>query len=302
MLQLWRKRWFQVLCGLIVVGVLLSYISISNYVETSPEFCGLCHKARQEFRLWGDSDHRRIICQKCHHVNKKTSLAMLRKYVFENRPADPLLKTNGHGGKVTANACAACHLSHDSKWPQIEASAGHRVHLQNAKLDCLRCHARSIHSFDGALDTCAECHESQSNRRQGMQRLHCMACHNFLTHEKSLKPSTRICIDCHQSRGITDPTAAMTHFSCQVCHKPHSNERVAADVCISCHNTEKKHGLHSIPQHSQCTDCHKAHTWSTTKKDCFSCHKEKYCKDATNPDGCWSCHAFPWHQDLKDVP
>lgn len=299
--QLWRRRWFQVFCGISVLGILACYFSISHYVETSPNFCGLCHKPRQEYRLWGDSDHRRIICQKCHHVNKKTSLAMLRKYVFEKRSPNPKGKSDGHGGKVEGSACASCHLSHDLKWPQVAASAGHRVHLQKAKIDCLRCHARSIHSFDGALDSCAECHERESKRKLGMQRLHCMACHNFLTRKDTLKPSNRICVDCHQSRGMGEKTAAMTHFSCQVCHQPHSDEPVAASACIGCHTTEKGQGLHSTPQHSQCTVCHKAHTWSTTKKDCFSCHLEQYCREAKTKDGCWSCHPFSWSQEEKAV-
>jgi len=79
-----------------------------------------------------------------------------------------LARTHGLAGKspagkkthaeVEVGACAACHLSHDGRWPQIAGSRGHRIHVESQKIACVRCHAAGVHGFEPVTESCRACH------------------------------------------------------------------------------------------------------------------------------------------------
>ena len=65
---------------------------------------------------------------------------------------------------VPNRTCAECHIEGDpERWRVIANSVGHRVHLESSELDglqCVECHATSIHEFAPIDQTCAQsgCH------------------------------------------------------------------------------------------------------------------------------------------------
>ena len=69
-----------------------------------------------------------------------------------------------HGG-VEIGSCAQCHFSHDPRWPQVGGSRGHRIHYEEHKIACVRCHAASMHGFEPIAERCAECHPGHAVRR-----------------------------------------------------------------------------------------------------------------------------------------
>ena len=54
----------------------------------------------------------------------------------------------GSTREVEVGACASCHFSHDPRWPQVGGSRGHRIHYEEKKIACVRCHAASMHGFE----------------------------------------------------------------------------------------------------------------------------------------------------------
>lgn len=287
-----------VLYGLLpaaLIGLALAYNSLVDYVQNDPGFCTQCHETQTQYVLWTKGEHHNIVCQSCHHETRKEALDVLRKFVLEGKSGDELIKgEGGHDPKVPVDSCAHCHLSHDRNWPQVGGSIGHRVHVTKAGVSCLRCHARSIHKFRTARDACVECHEQQVRNAKGMERLHCLGCHNFLSREETMKPSRRVCLDCHRSSGILDPdfpqNAPMARLACWGCHLPHAPSGPSQVPCASCHDQMERHGLHSVPDHQRCIDCHAPHTWKTERASCLQCHDDK--TDHNPGKDCWSCHSM----------
>ena len=276
----------------LVISCVWAWNTFTDFVERDPGFCALCHETRQQYVLWVQSEHRDVVCQDCHHQTPSEALGVIRQYVFSGRGGDAAGGGASHKPKVAMASCAACHLQHDRRWPEISNSIGHRLHVVDAKIDCLRCHARSMHSFDVTLESCRDCHEEQVHAAAGMEKLHCLACHNFLDTADTLRPSSRICDECHRSEGIGSSAfpanAPMAKLPCWACHRPHAAEGASDVTCGSCHEEVERLGLHATPGHAKCADCHAAHTWTTKRRQCTSCHKDMVSHRADKP--CWSCH------------
>jgi hypothetical protein len=294
------KRFFRplilyLLIPALLVAITASYVSFVDFVERDPGFCAQCHETRSEYTLWTKSEHRNIVCQECHHQSRREGLEVLFRFVARGEQVKGAGETDKfHSPQVPINACARCHVRHDKNWPQIDRSEGHRVHVEKGGVSCMRCHARSIHKFAGAIDACAECHEARALQTSGMERLHCVACHNFLTQEETIKPARRICLECHQSSGILHrafpENAPMATFACWACHRPHKDEHAEDVACTTCHDQMERQGLHRRPEHADCIRCHEAHGWVTARKQCTACHRPMVSHFAHK--ACWSCHSF----------
>ena len=107
-----------------------------------------------------------------------------------------------------------------------------------------------------------------------MTRLHCFACHEFLTTEPGLRPTRRDCLRCHTAQGIHAPMGdhgGAMEMACASCHKPHAATRPGRrSACTSCHKEMKKGGLHRRAGHQRCIDCHKPHTWKAEEPACLA--------------------------------
>lgn len=288
-----RRRLAQLafaLLALLVLGAAYGAARLKRYVDTDPGLCAQCHRSSPEFALWLKGSHRTVACQRCHHATPQEGLAMLRAFLAGKSPD----AATAHG-KVEVGACAACHLSHDPRWPQIEGSRGHRIHVVKAGIACVKCHAASVHGFEPVVASCKGCHGEHLVRVSGMEKLHCFACHNFLSTDPGLRPTRRDCLRCHQAQGVLPARFAddaPMQFDCGACHKPHARTDAEELVaCQSCHRQMVRAGLHALPGHARCGDCHPAHLWRTEpRKACHRCHGGA----ASHAKGlpCAACHTF----------
>ncbi len=281
------KTLLAALAMLATAAVVLGVVRLKAFVDEDPRLCATCHQASPEFALWMRGSHRSVACQRCHHSRPEEGVAMLGAFIAGKKPT-------AHA-QVQIGACAECHFSHDPRWPQVGGSRGHRIHYEERKIACVRCHAASMHGFEPIAAKCAECHPGHSIGLAGMQGLHCFACHDFLSDEPGLRPTRRDCMRCHTAQGIHAPVSehggAMT-ISCASCHKPHARAGETLVACTACHAREaiEKGGLHASKGHARCVDCHPPHTWRAAPDDCARCHAGAAAHAAGR--ACSACHSF----------
>jgi hypothetical protein len=204
-------------------------------------------------------------------------------------------KPKGQHAEVEVGACAGCHFSHDPRWPQVGGSRGHRIHYEEKRIACVRCHAASMHGFEPVASKCQECHGEHAVGVAKMQALHCFACHEFLTNEPGLRPTRHDCLRCHTRQGIRAPMkehGAPMEMSCAACHKPHARDGKTLADCAECHHPAQmaKGGLHAKAGHRRCLDCHKPHTWTPEKDACKGCHARA--TEHARGKTCRECHSF----------
>jgi hypothetical protein len=273
---------------LVAAGVYGGY-RLKRFVDSDPRLCAQCHRSSPEFSLWAGGTHKSVACQRCHHSTPEQGLAMLRAFVAGRSPGGQ--KTHA---PVEIGACAHCHLSHDANWPQVGGSRGHRIHYQEQKIACVTCHAEGVHGFHPLTESCKKCHGEHTIRAQGMAKLHCFVCHDFLSKDPGLLPTRRDCLRCHRAEGVHPARFAddaPMQFDCGVCHKPHAEDgKGAVASCSGCHTDIGASGLHGKPDHSDCRKCHAPHVWRATRKGCQACHPGA--EAHAESKGCTACHGF----------
>jgi hypothetical protein len=280
--------------GWAIAGGLLALLLVlwggwrfKRYVDSDPGLCAQCHRASPEFALWNKGSHRGVACQRCHHSTPEQGVAMLRAFLAGRQPG-----ARTRHAEVKLGSCAACHLSHDPRWPQIEGSRGHKVHVDKAGVECVRCHAQAMHGFAPAVDACRSCHGEHAVRAVGMQPLHCFACHNFLSRDEGLRPARADCLRCHRENAVHPARfseAAPMQFDCAACHHPHARSLAEERIpCLGCHPGVPAAGLHAPAGHRRCADCHGAHLWKSGDARCGGCHAAPHAKGKS----CATCHGF----------
>lgn len=261
-----------------------------NYVENDPSFCKSCHTMVKAWDRWSTSEHSKVQCHACHESSPIDSAEQIIKYTA-NRPNE----VNKHA-VVTDEACAKCHESHDPKWKQIADTAGHKVHVEEQNLACIKCHALTVHRFAAPTEICLACHSDQKVKMTKMAELHCLDCHNYLSENSPLRPTRSTCLDCHEKvpnqLHVTWPADAPMRFLCSQCHLPH--QQVTPSVqCLNCHKDQQTKGLHAGKTHAAtpCDTCHKPHEWNVkTRDNCTLCHADR--KTHNVGTVCQSCHDF----------
>jgi hypothetical protein len=272
---------------LAALAIAAGFVRFKRFVDEDPRLCATCHRSSPEFALWTGSSHRGVACQRCHHASPAEGVAMLRAFVAGRSPA-------GSHADVEVGACAKCHLSHDPRWPQVGSSRGHRIHAEQQKIACVRCHATSVHGFEPVSARCVECHGAHAVRVPGMAKLHCFACHDFLSTEPGLRPTRRDCLRCHAAQGVGAPFAehgGPMEMACAACHKPHAKDgEPTLAACTGCHAQMARGGLHARAGHARCVECHRPHLWKAEEADCTRCHA----RAAGHAAGkrCVECHPF----------
>jgi hypothetical protein len=173
-------------------------------------------------------------------------------------------------------------------------SRGHRIHFEKSGIACVTCHAEGMHGFHPLTEACKKCHGSHTIRAQGMAKLHCFVCHDFLSPDPGLLPTRRDCLRCHRSEGVHPARfaeGAPMQFDCGTCHKPHAATPADAIAsCTACHVVAETAGLHARHARQGCTACHLPHLWVAGKPECLRCHAgaEKHAESRK----CATCHAF----------
>jgi len=274
--------------ALALLALGLGLLRFKRFVDEDPRLCATCHRASPEFALWMGGSHKDVSCQRCHHSTPEQGVAMLRAFLAGKKP-------KGKHAEVVVGACASCHFSHDPRWPQVGGSRGHRLHYEQHKISCVSCHAASMHGFEPIAEKCQGCHPGHAVGVAGMQKLHCFACHEFLTHEPGLRPTRRDCMRCHTAQGIHAPMndhGAPMEMACAACHRPHRPPGETLAACTECHQpgAMARGGLHVRAGHQACLECHRPHLWAPEPADCRRCHARAEGHAAGK--ACTDCHSF----------
>jgi hypothetical protein len=325
----WRpavKLGFFLAIGVIVlVTGLLSYKSY-DYVMTDSRFCTGCHIFMPPGQVVEVADtgdytlisqlsgkHDTLNCHTCHEFHALSEARKMVLWMSGVRYSKETTEKHGAPahGYVPRNICESCHKQGAAKktWQAIEATAGHRLHLQSdsasGKLmsgsECLSCHARTAHVFQPTDSTCTQrgCHFSDSTRIQlgKMSKatgLHCIVCHEFTrtvpalasldSATNTLRPAREECLSCHSMQTVLpDFNAAKDPHvgQCGVCHNPHTQGTPEAAIksCASaqCHADWKEVPFHVGANHrkvaQQCETCHTPHAARVDASDCEGCHQ-----------------------------
>jgi hypothetical protein len=234
-----------------------------DYTMNNPAFCRSCHTMEEAWTRWETSEHRTVNCHSCHEASIIESARQVITFVVRQP------RRVGRHAVVPAEVCARCHESDDVRWRQVEATAGHKVHAGQRRIECVVCHAPSIHRFTPPTGVCGACHVAQTSgervvRIRAMADQHCITCHEFLRPDSPLRPERRTCLECHRvipGGAALFPANAPMQFACGQCHKPHErNQPVIA--CRACHEKPRA-DVHPEPvlQSTACTVCHVPHRW-----------------------------------------
>lgn len=309
MKRLWQ--WIQRLPAL-WAGVLIVAVAVAiggaglymyetyDFVQHDNEFCLTCHLMEEPYERFAQSAHRDLGCKACHQPTFAARTAMALTQVTEN--PDSL---SAHA-EVPNERCAECHIEGDpEKWRIIENTAGHEVHLASddpslAGLQCVECHATSIHEFAPTNRTCgqADCHPDVRVElgRMGQLTIHCVACHEFaqpvdetagtgeLAASGPLAPQREECLSCHQMRQMLGdlPDDEPHGAQCGLCHNPHEQTR-PEDAIATCTNSgcharadtiDTFHHQRASIDLQACANCHRAHTFRVDEENCLSCHED----------------------------
>jgi hypothetical protein len=291
------SRWLTAAGVVVLLGGSYGGYRMYWYTEHDPRFCKSCHLMQDAWDRWLVSEHNKLDCHQCHHTTKLEGMRQLWLYITQ-RPTE----VPPHA-PVPPDVCKDCHGSGDRKWRQVLATTGHQVHVQQQKLKCLDCHAKSLHRFSAPTNVCRSCHETKV-KMAGMDDLHCTSCHSFLTQEQSLVPTRGTCLWCHSQPGHTHvefgPDSPM-QFGCAMCHDPHNSDPFLQHLrkrCRTCHPKEAKTVTMLGPKHRDCLTCHRPHTWTVDDGRCRSCHERdlegvaahRVERHKTAELGCTKCH------------
>jgi hypothetical protein len=269
--------------GFVVVAAIIGgLLGFRHYVTTSPGFCQTCHDVAPEMATWIQGKHHDLYCQQCHHQDLRQSFGILTTYLTGGASPRP-------HSRVTVESCTGCHAQKDTRWKNISASIGHRIHHDRAQLPCVQCHGREMHFGQPARETCSQCHAGKFSGGPH-ESAHCLACHNFLSTDEVIVPTRADCLRCHEGLGrpLRISAEAPMKFACGTCHRPHRDTK--AVPCSDCHEPRDLTGLHSRTGHDDCGSCHKPHDWKATPANCAECHR----MPKTHYPGrtCTSCHGF----------
>jgi len=272
-----------------------------DYVQHDNDFCVSCHLMQEPANLFAASAHAGLGCKACHQPTLMARSQMALTQIVEN-PDD----IAAHA-EVPNELCAGCHIEGDpDRWRLVASSAGHKAHLESDDpvlegLQCVECHATSLHEFAPVDKTCAQagCHQDKKILLAGMSNLtiHCSACHNFLAPtgaaapdavqpgsvESALLPDREECFSCHAMRSLVRMPEPDPHQGvCSSCHNPHeqTTPEEAVETCTDsgCHTQ----AADLSPMHKDmqpgvledCTYCHKAHDFKVDGGRCMDCHQD----------------------------
>jgi predicted CXXCH cytochrome family protein len=255
-----------------------------NYSSTSKD-CSSCHQ--QDYNATTNPNHLTAgfpaTCTTCH-----TSTAAWKPATFSHSTF-PL--TLGHAAK----ACIDCHKT------------GNYTAISK---DCYTCHQQTYtattnpnHVTSGFSTACATCHTTNPAWKPA-------TFNHIATFPLTLGHAGRTCVECHKSGTYTS-----TPKDCYSCHQldytastnPNHITAGMPTVCTTCHTTSPGWKPATFSHTSfpltlghagrTCLDCHKGGNYTSTPKDCYSCHQQAYTA-TTNPNHitagipttCTTCH------------
>ncbi len=182
------------------------------------------------------------------------------------------------------------------QWAEFRTSAGHRVHVERAKLPCASCHDLSRGGFSApGPEVCRSCHEKQADHAHrggaGADATSCFTCHAFAPGVAEPK-----CIGCHdRPHGQAAAIGPHATTDCTACHRLHESPSIVPADCTHCHDERAtEHAAHAGSK--SCLDCHRPHAPAAAALEtCSSCHAQPagpHPADHASCTGCHQPHAF----------
>lgn len=265
-----RKQKLILFLFLLIIAGGVSYAGYRtyNYIEHNPGFCASCHLMNKAWNAWASGPHQTVSCKACHKQD-----ILKRSLMLWNWAINKTEEVQSHTS-LDKKVCEKCHLSQKENWKQVGETAGHRLHVKKANLQCLACHFPSLHVFKPKVEDCERCHSNSRVNIGGMQDFHCTTCHDFLAkgkQAKSIMPTRDTCLACHQEmqmKNETFPVDGPMVFNCSDCHKLHTKPFIKSSDCLSCHTeilVSKDHFERKTL--TICTKCHKPHDWTAKRWD-----------------------------------
>ena len=313
-----------VVAGLFVAGF-LGYHSF-KFVNNDNRFCTGCHIfvprgvtiARPDTGSYSlvnllEGKHDTLSCHACHELKPMKEAVKMVYWMSGIRDT-----TIPPHARVPEDVCAKCHVRGPAQksWQNIVATAGHRTHLESdslkGKVECLTCHAYTIHHFVPESETCAQagCHTDVKIKLGKMAQqteLHCTLCHRFTagvpalatrdSAAQTLVPNIKQCLACHQMTklvGEFEPANDPHNGRCGDCHNPHTqtvaNQALKTCTTAGCHADWRRVPFHTGATHraveGQCETCHVPHAARVDASDCVGCHtrvRERFPSGKFNP-------------------
>jgi hypothetical protein len=203
----------------------------------------------------------------------------------------------------------------DPAWSFARDVTGHRVHVIEQKVECVKCHAPSANKMGPVTpDRCIACHQKEGHiehasgeavKRFGAgTKAVCTACHAFTLEgarreEALLKEPPRIALD----GGGGAPSYAVESYEASDCKRCHASAQGqlapvtektvhGSQPCLSCHQPHE-----GPPKSAPCSDCHKeistthASAGKSLIETCSTCHEHRHAPAKDAVATCAACHA-----------
>jgi len=211
--------------------------------ETVVLACTSCHRqARADDMLHAPKKVECVQCHRPHDFNAPNCQSCHERQTAQTMSASghkvcSACHTTPHTPKVTAGACATCHVAeYESANPGHKACAScHQPHSGNRlpTARCSNCHKEKLAMIHGRIDGgCASCHRPHGPRGKA-------------------RPPT--CKSCHKKNDLPSLHAVEAHNSCSTCHEGHRMPELNRATCIGrCHADRVDHE----PVAKTCVGCH----------------------------------------------
>jgi len=306
-----RSRWrrWAVLGGALGAVLVAALAPTARWASRSSNACtGSCHDPSTTHVA--TPGHDALACQDCHAVRGGVALRLSLRQVFGSRGGP-------EHGTLAATTCARCHDARDARWVKIAQTQGHRQHAGAAQVDCLSCHAKTVHRQESSARACLRCHDDARLHRPGSldegDAPRCLACHNFGAPPQDQVDHAGLTIEacgaCHapgatKGPGVTPGTPIRPEdlhggLDCKQCHQPHQS-LPSERPCRSCHQVQLLSGRPNLPpEHLECLKCHVQHKpVAQAGSQCVRCHEQAKARTggaksqttALRHDECASCH------------
>jgi len=205
----------------------------------------------------------------------------------------------------------------DKAWSFARDVTGHRIHVQNQKIECVKCHASTADKMGPVTpDRCASCHQKEGRIEHASAeaakhfgagtKAVCTNCHAFTLdgarREEALKTEpARVAIDGGAiDAGLGRSGLAVASYEpadCKRCHGVQQGTLAPVTVhgsqpCLSCH-----HPHEGAPQSAPCSNCHQGISTSHASQGkslvetCSTCHAQRHAPARDAIATCVTCHA-----------
>lgn len=196
-----------------------SWTEVRRYIREDPDYCAQCHVQKDQYVLWEQDAHHKVVCQKCHRQSLQEAAGMLEAFAYGSPASHSGKHVKMHAAWVDDSTCLACHGRDGRSKQRMDGSALHVQHLKIPRVGCLTCHAHGIHRRSEPETACAFCHPEPKAPacRSGVR---CSSCHAFAPSQQMPWAQSAACAACHSSQHAQDADK-----DCLRCHTMAHNRR-----------------------------------------------------------------------------